>query len=400
MAREVLTNGGSERLKVLFITGAYPEKDNPMANVFVREHAKAVSAYDQVQVLHWAGVDGALKRTWRVEIEKDQALTQGIVTYRLWRRPSPLPRLSLLLYLWSVLRAFQKIKKDGFSPNIIHAHVYVSGVAAAIIGKLFKIPVAVTEHWSIFPRKALERSEIVKARFAFQSAGAVLPVSRSLQKAIEECGIKANFHIVPNAVDMSLFSPSGRRGNGVKQIIYVGNLIPTKGIPEILEILAGIKDRGDWQMHIFGQGPMEKDCKEIAAASGIKDKIVFHGFQPKSAIAPLMRECDFMLHPSLGETFGTSIVEAMACGLPVVAFDVGALRDTVSEERGILVPLGDKVALQKAVELMLDRCRDYSRDRISRYANENFSYAAVGKKLHDIYSQLIRNGKISERRNY
>ncbi|MCU0652676.1 MAG: glycosyltransferase [Candidatus Pacebacteria bacterium] len=383
---------GKRRLKVLFITGSYPTKDHPADNVFVREHAKAAKINDDVRVLYWIQADSGARRLWQIEEESDPEVAQGIVTYRLFYRKPRLPGTSLATYLWCVGRAFRQIKRSGFTPDVIHAHVYVSGLAAVAIGRRLGIPVAVTEHWSIFSRKALPASEILKARLAFGLADAVLPVSQPLMAAIQSYGIKANFRVIPNAVDTSIFFPESKCGidGRPKRIVFVGNLLPEKGIGDILEVLVKLRERSGWQMHIFGGGPRQGDYEEMARQLGIGDRAIFHGLQPKQEVARMMRQCDFMLHPSYGETFGASTVEALACGIPVVAYDIPAFRRTISANRGILVPLGDKSSLAAAVVRMLDHCQDYAPKELNRYAADNFSLAAVGKQLHEAYCQISK----------
>src|SRR5262245_22457630 len=137
-----------ERLKVLFLTNWYPTVDEPVKAVWVREHAKAVQIYDDVLLLHCAGPDPTLKQLWRTEQDDDERLREGIPTYRVWYRPPALSRASYAIYLWGVYQAFRRIVHLGFRPDIIHVHVYDAGGPAVLIGKLHRIPVVVSEHFS------------------------------------------------------------------------------------------------------------------------------------------------------------------------------------------------------------------------------------------------------------
>ena len=214
-----------ERLKVLFITGWYP-KEQPTAHLFIREHAKAVSLYDDVVVLHCAEPDSNLNGLWRLEQETDESLTEGIPTYRVWYKRLPIPKVSYFIYVWCIFQAFRWAVAQGFRPDIIHAHVYGPGLVAVLIGKLYRVPVVITEHYSVFPRRALSRREVVMAWLAFRQANLVLPVSFSLQKAIERYGIRAKFRVVPNVVDTALFFPPSERSHdhNPKRILFVGQL--------------------------------------------------------------------------------------------------------------------------------------------------------------------------------
>ena len=132
---EVMTQ--DERLKVLFITGWYP-KEQPTAHLFIREHAKAVSLYDDVVVLHCAEPDSNLNGLWRLEQETDESLTEGIPTYRVWYKRLPIPKVSYFIYVWCIFQAFRWAVAQGFRPDIIHAHVYGPGLVAVLIGKLYR----------------------------------------------------------------------------------------------------------------------------------------------------------------------------------------------------------------------------------------------------------------------
>src|SRR6266404_272708 len=137
-----------KRLTVLFITNWYPTREEPTRAVWVREYAKAVRLYDDVAVLHSAGPDLDLKRLWRLEEETGEGLREGIPTYRVSYRPSPVPGTSYFAYAWSLFRAFQHLVRHGVRPDIIHVHVYDAGAPAVLIGKLYRVPVVVSEHFS------------------------------------------------------------------------------------------------------------------------------------------------------------------------------------------------------------------------------------------------------------
>ncbi len=377
------------RLKILFITAWYPTKEQPVGGVFVREHAKAVQLYDDVVVLHCAGTDANLKGLWRMEQETDESLTEGIPTYRVWYRRSPIPKTSFL-YLWSVFQAYRQLTSEGFRPDIIHGHVYEGGVPAALIGKLLGIPVVITEHYSGFPRKLLGRIGVLKARLAFGLADLVLPVSSALRQAIEDHKIRGRFQIVPNVVDAGLFYPAVGKSkeDGAKRILFVGLLDAShnKGVPYLLQALARLRQqRDDWHLDIVGDGPARAEYERLAADWGLSDKVTFHGIKSKREVAEFMRQTDLFVLPSLFETFGAVAAEALAAGTPVLATRCGGPEEFVTENVGMLVPPKDAEALCKGLNYMLDHLAYYAPEQISRYAVERFSPEHVGAQLHTVY---------------
>jgi len=102
-----------------------------------------------------------------------------------------------------------------------------------------------------------------------------------------------------------------------------------------------------------------------------------------------MRNCDFFVLPSLYENFGVVYIEAMACGKPVIGTNAGGPVEIINKETGILVPPKDQESLINAINYMLDHYQEYSSEKISRYAKENFNYEVVGKKIDEIYRRAI-----------
>jgi len=380
-----------ERLKVLFITNWYPTREEPVKAVWVREHAKAVRLYDDVLVLHCVGSDLNLKRLWRTEQETDERLREGIPTYRVWYRPSPIPKTSYFIYLWSIFRTFQHIVNEGFRPDIIHVHVYDAGGPAVLIGKLNRIPVVVTEHFSSFPRRLLGPLDVVKAWLAFRWAHVVIPVSYALQKAIEHYGIHAHFQVIPNVADTTLFFPPSplREDMNPKRILFVGQLAPVKGVLYLLQALSHLgQKRDDWHLDIVGDGDARMEYERLAVDLKLGDKVTFHGLKTKQEVADFMRRADLFVLPSLCETFSAPAIEALATGTPILATRCGGPEEFVIKDVGLLVPPGDVHTLCNGLDYMLDNLHLYSCKRISQYARERFSPELVGAKLHAVYQSL------------
>jgi len=386
-----------KRLKVLFIPGWYPSKKNPVAGIFVREHAKAVALYNDVVVLYSEGVDRSVRSIYHI----DDNMEDGLRTLRIRYRKSPIPKTSYFIYLWSMGAAFRKLVKDGFKPDVIHAHVYSAGVPAVLLGKRYGIPVVVTEHFTGFPRGTVRGLEKFKAKFTFENAAVVCPVSDDLRKHIGAYGIRARFHVVPNVVDTSLFAPGDRastREDDTKHLLLVALLDPKKGVPYLLRALARLKEkRNDFALDIVGDGPNRNEYEELANQLELADVVCFHGLKTKREVARFMRQSDFFVLPSEWENLPCVLIEAMASGLPIVATKVGGIPEIINEKIGVLVPPKEVEALAKAVDYMLDHYRDYSARGITQYALERFSYEAVGRQFDAIYKGLMANEKKGSR---
>lgn len=384
-----------QQLNVLFITTWYPNHRQANEGVFVREHAKAVQHYDRVTVLYAAGhLRPDQSGLWRLVEEKDPILTEGVPTYHLYHRRVPVPGVSYLIQAWSHLRAFQQLYPRRNRPQVIHAHIYKAGVFATLIGKLYKIPVIITEHSSVFPRHLLSAYEALLARFAFRRAHHVLPVSNALQQGIESYGIQARFTVTPNVVNTQIFVPTEKAANSHtvsdarKRLLYVGSFVEVKGIPYLIEALALLtKERTDWQLDMIGRGPLMAEYQQMVQQLHLDENIIFHGFKPKDEIAHSMQQADLFVLPSVWDNMPCVLLEAMASGLPIVSTKVGGIPEIVDEETGLLVAPRNPQELCDALAHMLAHLDEYDRKQIAHKA-ERYDYATVGASIHEIYESV------------
>jgi glycosyltransferase involved in cell wall biosynthesis len=376
------------RLKILFLPSRswYPSEDKPGAGVFVKQHAKAVALYHDVVVLYaYFGENRSLRQPFRLS---DQ-LEDGIRTIRVacqWR----IPLSNFLLYYWTTFIQFRKLLKEGWRPDIIHAHVFPAGLPAWLLSRLYKIPFVITEHWTGFVRKKLTIFERAKVRFVMSRASMIIPVSVHLKQHLEAYGIKGRFQVIPNMIDTNMFyySPSTTEIKDKKHILSVTSLVSKKGMPNLLRAIRQVKEkRQDFHLDIVGDGPNRSEYEGLASSLGLNGLVEFRGRQPE--VASFMRSCDFFVQASLFETFGIVYIEAMACGKPVIASNIGGPNEIIPPDSGILVSPNDIKALAKAIEHMLDNYSLYSADKISQYAKENFSYESVGKQISEAYLSVL-----------
>lgn len=379
------------KLRVLFLPAWYPTEENPVAGIFIKEHAKAVSLYNDVIVLYSEETGEGVKGLSETISDKIEG---GIRTIRIKHKKSPLPKTSFFIYIWSIFAAFKKLLKEGWAPDIIHAHVYSAGVPAVILGSLYNIPGVITEHYTNFATLSLTSMERRKAIFAMRKARIILPVSDDLRKAIQDhYGVKNSFYVIPNVVNTEIFYPLlsevTSENHSKKRMLLVAILTPRKGVSYLLEALSQIKNkRQDFYLDIVGDGPNRQEYEKMAKRMGLNGMVKFHGRLPE--IDSFMKRCDFFVLPSLYENFGVVYIEAMACGKPVIATNAGGAKEIINEEVGLLVPPKDVNTLIEAVDYMLDHYQEYSSEKIAQYVKDKFSYLVVGKKLDDIYTRIIR----------
>ena len=154
-------------------------------------------------------------------------------------------------------------------------------------------------------------------------------------------------------VDPDLFSPGAPPEKPV--IGYISRLVEEKGILVLLAALAGLK--GDWRLHIIGTGPLEGKARKKAAALGIAERITWERGVPSTRVPERLRTFSLLVQPSLTrrhwkEQFGRAVMEAMACGVPVIG-STSAEIPSVIGDAGLVVPEGDPRTLQSAIQRLL-----------------------------------------------
>jgi len=279
-------------MKVLFITAWYPTRENPINGIFIREHARSVSMYgDEVIVIYAGRAENRFKRIYKVS----DTIEGGIRTIRIYCLPSPFRPINYIVYSLVILIVSRRLFKKGFIPQIIHAHVFTAGLPALILGRLYRIPIVISEHWSKFPLRKLNAFERILAKFVMNRADTILPVSNSLKATFSSYGIKGKFNIIPNVVDASLFYPleKNHNKNHEKKILFVGSLNPIKGLPFLFHALSKLgQKRMDWHIDIVGNGPPRRKYERMVVELGLTGKVIFQGLRSKQEVAEFMRKAD------------------------------------------------------------------------------------------------------------
>jgi glycosyltransferase involved in cell wall biosynthesis len=380
-----------KRYNVLWITSWYPDQNNPVSGIFVREHARAASLFDNVSVFHLMERQTNVRGMWELTCESNEEITAGIPTYHYKPKDFSIPVVSQVVFLLGILRSVRYLIRNGARIDLLHAHTFRSGLSGTFIAKYLKVPMVLTEHSSIFASGRLTKLQKIKAQFAFNSAKVVLPASEFLKKSIQANGISANFVVIGNTFDPEIFFYSaGATKANIIQIITVCNLNPAKKIDLLLQALARLPEVSpDWNLRIVGSGPEEQNLRSLAARLGIQDKVQFSGRLTKGQVADALRQSDFFVLPSLYETFSVATLEALACGLPVLVTKSGGPEEFVTEDFGILIPPDNMHALKDGLLSMLSHAREYNHEEIAQKVKQIYSLEAIGQQIHRVYESIL-----------
>lgn len=199
--------------------------------------------------------------------------------------------------------------------------------------------------------------------------------------------------VIPIGVEAVFQSASALRTGPIRKFIFSGSLEPIKGIFDVLEALAILNRLGysDWSLKICGWGN-ELAVRKLASQYEISNHIEFAGPLDHPTLAAELAQADLAILPSHTETFGLSIAEAQACGLPVVSYRVGGIPEVVIEgETASLVNLWDTAALAEAILHLIQNPETARKmgQRGAQLMRENFSWQKTTKLMLDNLSSLI-----------
>jgi glycosyltransferase involved in cell wall biosynthesis len=279
--------------------------------------------------------------------------------------------------LWPVARLR---RRDGY--DVIDAHyAHPEGVAAALVGWVLGIPVTVTMRGSELRYRQL-KGRIFWIGWALRRASRVIAVSEGLRQLALDLGVDAaRTKVIPNGVNVDVFHPrqreSCRRVNGIGDddlvILCAGDLAELKGHHRVVRAIKTVNDNGVAVKLIIAGGigrsgryaeALRKEVEDLQ----LHDIVRFAGEVKQAALADLMCAADVFCLASSSEGWPNVVNEALACGTPVVATDVGAVRQMIPSERyGLIVPVHDAGALADALRSALTR--EWDRGAISAWGS-------------------------------
>jgi glycosyltransferase involved in cell wall biosynthesis len=387
----------ANKLRVLFLPKWYPNRYDPMPGLFIQRQAEAITPYCDVAVIY-VHPDPHCPNKMEAEFSEENEVRVLRVYYRTSENPSSLfgKALNLIRFYRAHRKAFHSIRQ--FSPEIVHAHILTRmGFVALRISQQIRVPLVISEHWSrYFPENNTYRGWLRKlvTVFVTEKASAVVAVSDPLLNAMKKCGLRnSRFRIIPNVVDMTFpAAPSSETKTSVKTMVHISCFDDrSKNISGFLNSIKALSEtRQDFSCLMIGEGPDLADMKEYAGYLRIPSSLItFSGLKTGPEFAELLSSADFSVLSSRYETFGTVVVESLAGGVPVVATKVGVAMELINDTNGILVPPGDEAAMTRALNTMLDGCRQYDKSQIVLSTGDKFSRETIGKQLELLYRELL-----------
>ena len=389
-------------MKILTFSSLYPNPIRPSHGVFVEHRLRQLRRFApalQVQVLApvpWfplkAGMFGEYAAYAQVPRHEQR---HGIEVSH--PRYPVIPKVGMNLAPWLMYRAVRgemaRIIKGGFDFELIDAHYfYPDGVAAMYLAREFDRPFVVTGRGTDLnlipqfpgPRRRLQQ--------VIGEAAHMITVAGALKNYLLDMGARdEQVSVLRNGVDLQLFSPVDDR-QALRErlqvsgptLISAGHLIERKGHHLVVEAMAGLPD---WSLLIVGDGPQEKALRELARQSGVDDRVRFVGRVDQPTLREYYAASDALVLASSREGWANVLLEAMACGTPVVASPVDGTPEVVgAPAAGVLMGERSAQAVVEGVQRLQQALPDRAATRA--YA-EQFDWDETSQGQLDIFERAI-----------
>jgi glycosyltransferase involved in cell wall biosynthesis len=387
---------------ILFLASWYPNRNKPSHGIFVKRQAEAAALFQKISALHVCS-DEKANETYEITQSSENGVKSTVVYYK--KVTSAIPVFSGALKFYRYLKAhllgYKAIVKDAGKPALIHLNIAQrAGIAALLFHFLYKIPFIITEHWSGYmPEDGNYRGTyMVKTTEAiFKRAKAVIVLSEKMRQGLLSHNLNGNgrFYIIPNVVNTEIFCPTlSKKPKSIKKLIHISTINDREknisGIIEAINLLAS--ERSDFRIDFIGDSEERAFFEEKANNAGLLNRIIFfQGYKDEAETAAYLKEADLKVMFSNFEGLPCVLIEAAACGVPVVATKVGGIPEYFTKELGILVEPRDSKALAVAISEALDNSEKFKPEGIRAYAMEKFSYRSVGQMLAEVYTEVLKN---------
>jgi phosphatidylinositol alpha-mannosyltransferase len=276
--------------------------------------------------------------------------------------------------------------------DLVHVHGPLAptlGLSAAAAAHAVDLPVVGTFH-SWFPHSALYRIFRRPLQRRLDRYAAAIAVSEPVVAAHGRY-FRADWHVIPNGIDVDTFHPDAAvdPGESAPRLLFLGRLDPRNGLDTVLRAMPQIlRARPDARLIVAGDGPLRNVYERLARP--VRDSVDFIGYvngdRPRHYASS-----DIYLCPTTKASFGITLLEAMACGTPMLVSDITGFRELVNGgSEAVLIPRGDPLAwAEGTVGLMADEARRQGMGRAGRTKALMFAWPLIAQRVLDVYRSVV-----------
>jgi len=390
----------SRGIKTAVISVGYHTAGNVLKALASRAAGKRYNYYRLQGHGFFALLDNLFKTIWyaawqKTEIRKltiQDVVVYEAVFYRLYFKLNEQGHQAWVRHGYA---GYQSYKSNYGKPDLIHGHsrFLLAGLLAQKIRQKENVDYIVTEHSSFYQRKLVSEFQASLMRKVIEESKKLVVVSSALGRTVNatlKCTY--SYDIIPNIID-PLFEQSSvavkRESNFT--FLNIAALDPKKDQANLIRAFAlYFKGHEEVILKIGGDGEEYGRLVDLAEKEEIGGQVCFLGKLSHEEVKKEMMDCDVFVLPSLHETFGVVVIEALACGKPVVSTRCGGPEDILTEDNGILVPVSDIDALGEAMHQLKTNYKNYDAEKIRKHCLNKYGKSAISGQLIRVYRSAIQ----------
>lgn len=375
-----------EKLKVIFVSKAYPSEVDIQNGVFIKKHAKAASLYTDVKVVYIITSDE--NKTAR------NLITDSFEEIIIYTKKS-----NKVVNFINRKKAYNSILKElentWGKPDIIHGNIFLRGTFDALqISKKYKVPFVISTHWSGFVNGEYQKMSFFRKylfRKVAKQASIITSVSSFLAKNVENLfGVRPI--IIENIVETQEQESFSLDTKFITALVVADLRDRIKNISSVIEVVSQLKSsHPTFRLNIVGDGPDKAKLISLSEQLGVLNSGVFFlGRKTNEEVLKEIQKSTFCIVNSNIETFSVFTLESIFSGKPVIATKCGGPEEFITAANGILINKNNNNELKSAITYLIQNSDTYSIDKVKSSIQFDFSESAIGKKLFLLYNEAIR----------
>jgi len=380
-------------MNILVIPSWYPTTYDQLLGVFFKEQAEALAKHGNnvgVIALQDVGIRNILQQK-KLEFSIEKFVENSVNTYRLQYFDIVKNKsLTKKFKMYFFKKMFNQYIQENGLPDIIHLHSFLAGDFALYIREIYNIPYVVTEHLTGFSRNHFSLNQMNQARKIYENSEQNIVVSEPFRELMQN-KFSLPFYYIPNVVNTNFFTLNKVFKREIYTFINIAHLDKKKNQDMLIQSFSkAFKNRPEVRLVIAGGGVEYSNLNDLINMLNMQDQISLFGRASREEVKNLLQNSDAFVLSSEYETFGVVIIEAMACGLPVLATKCGGPESIVTSDKLGLLSEVDKEELSKSLLEMYNKKDFFDPYYIRQYVEDNFSEKAVSMKLEEVYKKAVK----------